>query len=271
MQHSGSFKARGAFANLLTRKIPAGGVVAASGGNHGVAVAYAAMRLGVRAKIFVPTTSSPAKIARIRAYGAELEVVGERYADALAASESWVERSGALPVHAFDQRETLLGQGTLGLELSEQAPLDTVLVAVGGGGLIGGITAWYAGQAGAGRTRVVGVEPELAPTLTDALKAGRPVDAPAGGIAADSLAPRRVGELMFPIARDHVAKVLLVSDDAIREAQAALWSATRIVAEPGGAAAFAALLSGSYTPSAGERVGVVICGGNSTAVDFGRA
>ena len=271
LQHSGSFKARGAFANLLTRKIPAGGVVAASGGNHGVAVAYAAMRLGVRAKIFVPTTSSPAKIARIRAYGAELEVVGERYADALAASESWVERSGALPVHAFDQRETLLGQGTLGLELSEQAPLDTVLVAVGGGGLIGGITAWYAGQAGAGRTRVVGVEPELAPTLTDALKAGRPVDAPAGGIAADSLAPRRVGELMFPIARDHVAKVLLVSDDAIREAQAALWSATRIVAEPGGAAAFAALLSGSYTPSAGERVGVVICGGNSTAVDFGRA
>jgi threonine dehydratase len=271
LQHSGSFKARGAFANLLTRKIPAGGVVAASGGNHGVAVAYAAMRLGVRAKIFVPTTSSPAKIARIRAYGAELEVVGQRYADALAASESWVERSGALPVHAFDQRETLLGQGTLGLELSEQAPLDTVLVAVGGGGLIGGITAWYAGQAGAGRTRVVGVEPELAPTLTDALKAGRPVDAPAGGIAADSLAPRRVGELMFPIARDHVAKVLLVSDDAIREAQEALWSATRIVAEPGGAAAFAALLSGSYTPSAGERVGVVICGGNSTAVDFGRA
>ena len=271
LQHSGSFKARGAFPNLLTRKIPAGGVVAASGGNHGVAVAYAAMRLGVRAKIFVPTTSSPAKIARIRAYGAELEVVGQRYADALAASESWVERSGALPVHAFDQRETLLGQGTLGLELSEQAPLDTVLVAVGGGGLIGGITAWYAGQAAAGRTRVVGVEPESAPTLTDALKAGRPVDAPAGGIAADSLAPRRVGELMFPIARDHVAKVLLVSDDAIREAQEALWSATRIVAEPGGAAAFAALLSGSYTPSAGERVGVVICGGNSTAVDFGRA
>jgi threonine dehydratase len=271
LQHSGSFKARGAFANLLTRKIPAAGVVAASGGNHGVAVAYAAMRLGVRAKIFVPTTSSPAKIARIRAYGAELEVVGERYADALAASESWVERSGALPVHAFDQRETLLGQGTLGLELSEQAPLDTVLVAVGGGGLIGGITVWYAGQAGAGRTRVVGVEPESAPTLTDALKAGRPVDAPAGGIAADSLAPRRVGELMFPIARDHVAKVLLVSDDAIRGAQEALWSATRIVAEPGGAAAFAALLSGSYTPSAGERVGVVICGGNSTAVDFGRA
>ena len=271
VQHSGSFKARGAFANLLTRKIPDAGVVAASGGNHGVAVAYAAMRLGARARIFVPTISSPAKIARIRAYGAELEVGGDLYADALAASVAWVERSGALPVHAFDQRETLLGQGTLGLELSEQAPLDTVLVAVGGGGLIGGVAAWYATQPGGGRTKVIGVEPALAPTLTEALKAGRPVDAPAGGIAADSLAPRRVGELMFPIARDHVAKVLLVSDDAIRRAQEALWSVVRIVAEPGAAAPLAALLSAAYTPSAGERVGVVVSGGNSTAVDFGRA
>ena len=271
LQHSGSFKARGAFANLLTRKIPDAGVVAASGGNHGVAVAYAAMRLGVRAKIFLPTISSPAKIARIRAYGAELEVGGDLYADALAASVAWVERSGALPVHAFDQRETLLGQGTLGLELSEQAPLDTVLVAVGGGGLIGGVAAWYATQPGSARTKVIGVEPQLAPTLTEALKAGRPVDAPAGGIAADSLAPRRVGELMFPIARDHVAEVLLVSDDAIRRAQEALWSVVRIVAEPGAAAPFAALLSGAYAPGAGERVGVVISGGNSTAVDFGRA
>jgi threonine dehydratase len=266
LQHSGSFKARGAFANLLMRKIPEVGVAAASGGNHGAAVAYAAMRLAIRAKIFVPTVAAPAKIARIRAYGADLDVGGERYADALAASTAWVERTGALPVHAFDQLETLLGQGTLGMELSEQAPLDTVLVSVGGGGLIGGIAAWYAGQ-----TRVIGVEPESAPTLTEALKAGRPVDAPAGGIAADSLAPRKVGELMFPIARAHVAKVLLVSDDAIRRAQDALWSAVRIVAEPGGAAAFAALLSGAYTPSAGERVGVVVCGGNSTAVDFARA
>jgi threonine dehydratase len=266
LQHSGSFKARGAFANLLMRKIPAVGVVAASGGNHGAAVAYTAMRLAIRARIFVPTVASPAKIARIRAYGADLDVGGERYADALAASTAWVERTGALPVHAFDQLETLLGQGTLGMELSEQAPLDTVLVSVGGGGLIGGIAAWYAGQ-----TRVIGVEPESAPTLTEALKAGQPVDAPAGGIAADSLAPRRVGELMFPIARAHVAKVLLVSDDAIRRAQDALWSAVRIVAEPGGAAAFAALLSGAYTPSAGERVGVIVCGGNSTAVDFARA
>jgi threonine dehydratase len=266
LQHSGSFKARGAFTTLLLREIPEAGVVAASGGNHGAAVAYAAMRLGVPAKIFVPTVSSPAKVERIRAYGADLDIVGDRYADALAASQTWVERSGALAVHAYDQVETLLGQGTLGMELAEQAALDTVLVSVGGGGLLGGVAAWYAGK-----VKVIGVEPESAPTLTEALKAGRPVDAPAGGIAADSLAPRRVGELMFPIARAHVARVLLVSDAAIRRAQEALWGAVRIVAEPGGAAAFAALLSGVYTPAAGERVGVVVSGGNSTAVDFARA
>jgi threonine dehydratase len=210
--------------------------------------------------------SSPAKVERIRAYGADLDIVGDRYADALAASQTWVERTGALAVHAYDQVETLLGQGTLGMELAEQAALDTVLVSVGGGGLLGGVAAWYAGK-----VKVIGVEPESAPTLTEALKAGRPVDAPAGGIAADSLAPRRVGELMFPIARAHVAGVLLVSDAAIRRAQEALWGAVRIVAEPGGAAAFAALLSGVYTPAAGERVGVVVSGGNSTAVDFARA
>jgi threonine dehydratase len=266
LQHSGSFKARGAFTNLLLREIPEAGVVAASGGNHGAAVAYAAMRLGVPAKIFVPTVSSPAKVERIRAYGADLDIVGDRYADALAASQTWAERTGALAVHAYDQVETLLGQGTLGMELAEQAALDMVLVSVGGGGLLGGVAAWYAGK-----VKVIGVEPESAPTLTEALKAGRPVDAPAGGIAADSLAPRRVGELMFPIARAHVAGVLLVSDAAIRRAQEALWGAVRIVAEPGGAAAFAALLSGVYTPTVGERVGVVVSGGNSTAVDFARA
>ena len=265
LQHSGSFKARGAFTNLLTRKIPAAGVVAASGGNHGAAVAYAAMRLGVPAKIFVPTVSSAAKVERIRAYGADLAIVGDRYADALAASEAWAARTGALAVHAYDQLETLLGQGTLGMELAGQAALDTVLVSVGGGGLLGGVAVWYAGK-----IKVIGVEPESAPTLTEALKAGRPVDAPAGGIAADSLAPRKVGELMFPIARAHVATVLLVSDAAIRRAQDALWSAVRIVAEPGGAAAFAALLGGAYAPAAGERVGVIVSGGNSTAVDFAR-
>ena len=265
-QHAGSFKTRGAFANLLTRAIPAAGVVAASGSNHGAAVAYAAMRLGVPAHIFVPTVSSPVKIARIRGYGAELVVGGDRYADALAASQAFAARSGALPVHAFDQEETLLGQGTIGLELARQAPdLDTLLVSVGGGGLVGGIAAWCAGT-----PRVIGVEPETAPTLTRALAAGKPVDAEAGGIAADSLAPRRVGELMFPIARAHVARVVLVADAAIRRAQEALWESLRVVAEPGGAAALSALLDRAYVPEPGERVGVVVSGGNTTAVDFGR-
>jgi threonine dehydratase len=266
LQHAGSFKTRGAFANLLTRQIPPVGVAAASGGNHGAAVAYAAMKLGAPARIFVPAISSPAKIQRIREYGADLVVGGEGYADALAASETWATASGALAVHAFDQTETLLGQGTLGLELEQQAPeLDTLLVAVGGGGLIGGIAAWYAG-----RIRIVGVEPEAAPTLSKALEAGRPVDAPAGGIAADSLAPRRVGEQMFPIARRHVDRVALVADEAIRAAQEVLWKTLRIVAEPGGAAAFAALLSGRYRPQADEHVGVLVSSGNTVAVDFGR-
>jgi threonine dehydratase len=265
LQHSGSFKARGAFTNLLTRAVPASGVAAASGGNHGAAVAYAAMKLGHKARIFVPSISSPAKIARIRSYGADLVVGGERYADAYAASEAWVAESGALPVHAFDQFETLLGQATLGFELAGQAEIDTLLVAVGGGGLIGGIAAWYRRD-----VKVIGVEPEAAPTLFAALKAGRPVDAEAGGIAADSLAPRRVGEQVFPIAQRYVDHVVLVPDEAIRRAQEALWDGVRIVAEPGGAAAFAALLSGRYRPEAGERVGVVISGGNTTAVDFGR-
>jgi threonine dehydratase len=267
MQHSGSFKARGAFANLLGRAVPKAGVVAASGGNHGAAVAYAAQRVGVPAKIFVPTISSPAKIERIRSYGADLVVGGERYADALAASEEWVARSGALAVHAFDQDETLLGQGTAGLELETQAPgLDAVLVGVGGGGLVGGIAAWYAGTA----TRVVGVEPELAPTLTRAMEAGRPVDAPAGGIAADSLAPRRIGERVFPVLKQHLDRAVLVPDEAIRAAQEALWRVLRVVAEPGGSAAFAALLSGRYRPDPGARVGVLVSGANTTAIDFGR-
>ena len=266
LQHSGSFKARGAFTNLLTREVPAAGVVAASGGNHGAAVAYAAQKLGRRARIYVPTVSSPAKIERIRSYGADLVVVGERYADALAESEKWAAQSGALQIHAFDQAGALLGQGTVGLEFSEQAPqLDTLLVAVGGGGLIGGIAAWYEGK-----VRVIGVEPRAAPTLARAFEAGRPVDAEAGGIAADSLAPKRVGELMFPIAKRYVERVVLVEDDAIRAAQRTLWEKLRVVTEPGGAAAFAALLSNSYRPSARERVGVLLCGGNTLAVDFDR-
>jgi threonine dehydratase len=266
LQHAGSFKSRGAFANLLTRKIPPAGVVAASGGNHGAAVAFAAKRLGVPARIYVPEISSPAKIARIRSYGADLVVGGARYSDAYAASETWAAENGALTVHAFDQRETMLGQGTLAKELEEQAPdIDTLLVGVGGGGLIAGIAAWYRGK-----VKVVGVEPELAPTLTKALAAGKPVDAEAGGIAADSLAPKQIGAQVFPIARDHVAEVVLVADDSIRAAQRSLWDVLRIVGEPGGSAATAALLSGRYKPKAGERVGIVVSGGNTVAVDFDR-
>jgi threonine dehydratase len=264
LQLAGSFKTRGAFTHMLTRAIPAAGVVAASGGNHGAAVAYAAHRLHVPARIFVPTISSAAKIDRIRSYGADLAVIGERYAEALAASEEYAAASGALPVHAFDQRETLLGQGTLALELESQAPeIDTVLVGVGGGGLIGGVAAWFAG-----RTRVIAVEPIDAPTLTVARAAGCPVDAPTGSIAADSLAPKRVGELMFPIAQAYVERIVLVSDAAIRRAQRTLWDSLRIVAEPGGAAASAALLDGLYQPAPGERVAVVVSGGNTTGVSF---
>src|SRR3984885_12188479 len=264
LQHGGSFKARGAFTHLLTRGVPSAGVVAASGGNHGVAVAFAAMKLGVPARIFVPSVASREKTDRIRASGAELWIAGDRYADALAASEAWVKQSGAMAIHAYDQVETLLGQGTVGLELEEQAPeLDTLLVAVGGGGLIGGVAAWYGGRA-----KIVGVEPEAAPTLGNALRAGRPVDSEAGGIAADSLAPKRVGELMFPLAQKYVDHVVLVPDEAIQKAQIELWKTLRIAAEPGGAAAFAALMSRRYQRVQGERVGVLVCGGNTTAVDF---
>jgi threonine dehydratase len=264
LQHSGSFKARGAFANLLTRDVPKTGVVAASGGNHGAAVAYAAMKLGKPAKIFVPSISSPAKVQRIRDYGADLAIEGDRYADALAASQTWAQQTGALQVPAFDQNETILGQGTVGLELAAQAPdIDTVLVSVGGGGLVAGIAAWFAG-----RIKVIGVEPFASPTLSKALEAGHPVDAEAGGLAADSLAPRRVGERVFPIVRKYAPQTVLVSDTAIASAQATLWRALRIVAEPGGAAAFAAILSGAYKPAAGERVAIIVSGGNTAAVDF---
>jgi threonine dehydratase len=258
-QHSGSFKARGAFMNMLTREVPEVGVVAASGGNHGAAVAFTAMRLGRPATIFVPSVASPAKLDRIRQYGAELVITGERYAEALEASQEWISRTGALPIHAYEGVETLLGQGSLGLELEEQSPqLNALLIAVGGGGLIGGVAAWYEN-----RTRIVAVEPELAPTLNLALNAGRPVDSPAGGIAADSLAPRQVGEMMFPIAQKYIAESVLVTDDHIREAQKKLWETVRIAAEPGGAAALAALLSGRFKAQSGQRIGVVVCGGNT--------
>jgi threonine dehydratase len=264
LQCGGSFKARGAFTNLLRREVPAAGVVAASGGNHGVAVAYAAHRLGVPAKIFVPSISSPAKIERIRGLGADLVVTGDRYADALAAAEAWIATAGAMSVHAFDQRETLLGQGSLALELTQQVAepgggLDTVLVPVGGGGLIGGIAAYLTKD-----VRVVGVEPDGAPTLYRAREQGHPVDAPAGSIAADALAPRRIGELVFPITQDYVDDVVLVSDDAIRAAQTRLWQGFRIAAEPAATVGVAALMTGAYRPAPDERVGVVISGANLT-------
>jgi threonine dehydratase len=258
MQHAGSFKTRGAFTNLLTREIPAAGVAAASGGNHGAAVANAARTLGIPCSIFVPVVSTQVKVDRIRSFGAKLTIAGDNYADARELCEQYARESGAIDVAAFDSRETLLGQGTLGLELEQQAELDTLLVAVGGGGLIGGIASWYAG-----RVKIVAVEPEGAPTLRDAFAAGRPVDAPTGSIAADSLAPRQIGALVFPIAKQYVSGPVLVSDDDIRASQKHLWDRARIVAEPGGATAYAALLSGKYTPGAGERVGVVVSGGNT--------
>jgi len=264
LQHTGSFKPRGAFTNLLSRDVPTAGVAAASGGNHGAAVAYAASKLGHDARIFVPTVSPPAKIGRIRGAGAEIVVEGERYDHALGLCNAYVAETGALSIHAYDQPETLMGQGTVAAEFSEQAPnLDTVLIAVGGGGLIGGMAAWFRGG-----TKIVGVEPEGAPTLFKALEAGQPVDAPTGSIAADSLAPRQVGQLMYPIAEAFVDHVALVTDDAIRQAQRTLWNSLRIITEPGGAAAFAALHSGTYVPSGDERVGVLVCGANSTVAEF---
>jgi threonine dehydratase len=260
LQVTGSFKPRGAFNRLLSADIPKAGVIAASGGNHGVAVAYAAHRLGVPATIFVPTIAAPAKLKRIRDSGAEVIVSGSNYAEALALSMERAKASGALVVHAYDQPEVILGQGTVGLELMAQAPkLDTVLIAVGGGGLIGGIALALAGSG----VRIIGVEPVLAPTLHGALAVGRPVPVEVAGVAADSLGAREVGPLAFAILQEQGVRVLLVEDDAIRAAQRVLWHELRILAEPGGATALAALLSNGYRPEPGERVGVVLCGGNT--------
>ena len=269
LQCSGSFKARGAFTNLLLRDVPAAGVAAASGGNHGAAVAYAAHRLGIPARIFVPTVSSPTKMARIRDLGADLVVGGDRYADALQAAERWIADSGALSVHAYDQRETIMGQGTLALELSEQAEAaDTVLVPVGGGGLLAGIASWFAGT-----VRVIGVEPEGCATLYRARLAGEPVDVPVDGIGADALGARRAGEQVFPITQAYVEDVVLVDDEAIRQAQHTLWQTARIAAEPAASVGVAALMTGAYKPAPGERVVVVISGANMNLaqLDAGRS
>ncbi|HEX2136349.1 MAG TPA: threonine/serine dehydratase [Microvirga sp.] len=258
LQHAGSFKARGAFNTLLSHQVTAAGVAAASGGNHGAAVAYAAKRLGVRARIFIPETSSPAKVAVIRAHGAEVVIGGARYADAQEACDLAVAASGALPIHPFAAESTIAGQGTVAAEWEEDAPdLDTVLVAVGGGGLISGIASWWAG-----RVKVVGVEPEGSRALHAALEAGGPVDVEVNSVAADSLGARNVGDLVYRICREAVDHVALVTDDAIRAAQGALWRDWRMATEPGGAAALAALIGGAYRPRPGERVGVLLCGAN---------
>ncbi len=271
LQHSGSFKARGAFHNLLTRPAPPAGCATASGGNHGAAVAYAARKLGVKARIFVPEIATSAKIGRIRAYGAEAVISGASYAEAQQRCDAYVAESGALPIHPYDAPETIAGAGTVAMEWEDDLrrlalpALDTVLVAVGGGGLISGVAAWFEG-----RIKVVGVEPEGSRALDAALQAGAPVDVPVASIAADSLGAKRVGSLNFEICRRSVGAVVLVSDEAIVEAQRRLWSEISIVAEPGGAAAFAALASGAYRPERGERVGVLVCGANADLTNFAR-
>ena len=258
LQHTGTFKPRGAFNNLLSRAVPAAGIAAASGGNHGAAAAYAAQKLGHKATIFVPEVSSPVKIARIKSYGADTRVGGARYADALDACNAFIEKSGALSVHAYDAAETIAGQGSVGLEWDEDAPeLDTVLVAVGGGGLIAGIAAWYQR-----RVKVVGVEPDGSRALHASLEAGKPVDVTVESIAADSLGARNTGQLVYDIAKQNVDHVALVPDDAIVQAQRMLWDRLRVAAEPGGAAALAALMCGAYKPRKDEKVGVLLCGAN---------
>jgi len=265
LQHAGSFKPRGAFNCILSSTVPAAGVIAASGGNHGAAVAYAAQKLGHRAEIFVPTITPAPKVERLKQYGADISITGKNYAEALEASRERAAQTGAVPIHAYDDRRVLAGQGTLGMELEEQIrSLDSVLIAVGGGGLIGGVAAWYQE-----RVRVISVEPERAPTLHHALAAGKLVDVETSGVASDSLAASRAGELMFPIAQKFISQALLVTDEQIVAAQKALWQNLRLIAEPGGATAFAALLAGVYKPrSANERVGVVLCGSNADLKKF---
>jgi threonine dehydratase len=265
-QHTASFKARGAFANLAGRDIPEAGIAAASGGNHGAAAAYAARAFSLPARIFVPMLASPAKVARIRSYGATVTQEGPTYYEALDNCMNYVRDSGALNIHAYDEEPTLLGQGTLGREIEEQLPdLDTLLVAVGGGGLIGGIAAWYEK-----RLKIVAIEPETCNSLHAGLAAGEPVRVSPSGIAADSLGASFAGKLMFPIAQKNIDHVALVSDADIRSAQRFLWETLRLVTEPGGATALASLLSRSYRPARDERVGVLICGANTEPESFAK-
>ncbi|HEX3576598.1 MAG TPA: threonine/serine dehydratase [Rhodopila sp.] len=284
LQHAGSFKPRGAFNRMLSAAIPSEGVIAASGGNHGAAVAYAARTLGVTAEIFVPAATPATKIARIASYGARVVRIGETYAEALVASRQRQAETGALEIHAYDHPDILAGQGTVAREFEQDAPdLTHILVATGGGGLIGGIAAWYAARVegamvegakveGArvevAKVEVISVEPENCPGLHDALRAGHPVPAAVGGLAADSLGARQVGALMFPIAQRFISHTVLVPDESIAAAQRLLWDRFRLVAEPGGATATAALLSGRFQPPPGARVGVLVCGANTDPANF---
>ncbi len=266
LQHSGSFKARGAFNTLVGAEIGGGGVATASGGNHGAAVAYVCRELGCKARIFVPENAPSAKVARIASYGAEIVQKGANYNEALGLCEAYMAETGAAGVHAYDAVPTLEGQGSVAAEFEEQAPdLDTVLVAVGGGGLIGGIAAWYRSQ-----VKVVGVEPITCNTLQAAMAAKERVTIKPSGVAVDSLGASMVGKLMFEIAKDHIDRVALVSDDEIRNAQRKLWRELQLVTEPGGATAFAALLSGAYKPQKDERVGIIVCGANTSMEVFGK-
>jgi len=258
IQHTGTFKARGAFNSLLTEEVPAGGVVAASGGNHGAAVAFAAARLGIPAHIFVPEMAGPSKIGLIQRTGADLTVVPGAYAEALTASQAYEARTGAAQVHAYDAPGTVIGQGTCLAEWENQGlEAETILIAVGGGGLIGGSMAWSQG-----RRKIVAVEPETSCALHAALAAGAPVDVDVSGIAANSLGARRIGQICYDLASAQGISSVLVTDDAIADAQKVLWYEARQWVEPAGATALAALLSGAYTPEPGERVAVVICGAN---------
>ncbi|MFF0861551.1 serine/threonine dehydratase [Nonomuraea sp. NPDC003560] len=263
LQHSGSFKVRGAFNRILSAgPLPAAGVIAASGGNHGLAVAHAARALGVRAEIFVPEVTSPVKVAGLKALGAHTTQTGAIYSEAAEAAAKRAAETGALAVHAYDQAEVLAGQGTTGLEIMEQTGgVDTVVVAVGGGGLAGGIT--LGARAGGDAPRIVAVEPYAIPTLHEALRAGRPVPVQVGGVAADALGATQLGGLAFEVLSGAGVDSVLVDDDAIVAARRTLWERHRLVAEPAGAAAYAALLSGAYRPAAGERVAVVVCGSNT--------
>jgi threonine dehydratase len=258
LQHTGSFKVRGAFNALLSQEVPEGGVVAASGGNHGAAVGFAAHRLGLKARIFVPEMAGPAKIALIERTGADLTVVPGEYATALDAARIYEAQTGAMQVHAYDAPATVIGQGTMMRDWELQGlEADTVLIAVGGGGLIAGALAWLGG-----RRKVVAVEPDTCRALGTALEQGAPVDVPVSGVAANALGARRIGSICYDLAKRDGIEAVTVTDDAITEAQRALWQTHRLLVEPAGACALAALRSGAYVPEPGEKLAVLLCGSN---------